>query len=933
MYLRRLMLLVYSVFAFHCFASDSESEDEEEIAWRSLLRVISNDASSLGGHITLTDIEIDEKRAQELADALDTNKSLISLGLQNTAMNDDVLKVLLPSLMTRPTLTRLNLSGNDLSDESAPLIFRLLTKAKSLSSISLEDNGFTDNGVGFTLDEWITQDPGTLMGAFASSPILRLIHLKGNNLSSEAFAAIEEFIQERGRILLHERAVRSSSSIDNVITPELHALLTREPVPAIKEWLQDPRIAKFDRDRKALGNKEFIKRLKRVCLGLAGLSPEIQNLLTLEGLLGLALNSDLVTSYDPVYKRTTLDDSATGLLAEVLHNNKALRGLYLQGVSLHGSLNFPLLSGALLTLTSLETLELLNNNLGDAGALLISQFLIGNPTLTYLGLANNKIKAKGIDALADALAQNTVLKTLILASNPIGDQGGIKLADVLTKNKSLSTLDLAKTLLGEEGAIALAECLEVHPELVLLGLFGNQIGDNGLAAFVEGIKKLERTIEILLDHNPICPEDLELFKTNQAANLASYALHTSTQLLAKYNVEESSFTQKLRQEGFMEPVPHNDPEEEEEEINPVNLTDVDPEAELEVSRVAPREKTSQNTQTKSFFDRIWGRTSSSSIPSTPTQPVRSISPALLKDPKVGKYYHLLTEPHSLQRLEQIQDSHEGLPPLVKSLLPLDMCVRLGLDDHSVQLIDLSNLRLGEEGLKLLWNVLSSNTTVNTLKLANLGMGELQAYRLASVVAMNKKLTQLDLSNNPLTDGGLMALGTSLRVQHNLRGLDLTGVRRVTAKGLISLITTLSTINLEYLILNQIPLTFESALALQNLLEHSSPLRVLCLAQTGLSDVEAKFLAKALKENRTLEILKLEDNRLSDHSAKVLAQYLVNHPTLRELHLGGNKLTKKGAQYLIDMLQTGKIRLARLTFSPGLLTEEMEQRLNQLLDRH
>jgi hypothetical protein len=153
MFLRFIILLSCSVFAIHCFASSSDSEDEDKNCWQSILTIIGNDASSLDGRITIMDTEIDEQRAQELADALDCNKSLTSLGLQNTGLEDETFNILLPSLITRPNLLTLNLANNELSDDSVPSIFRLLSKAKSLTTLNLEHNGLTDKGIGFTPDE------------------------------------------------------------------------------------------------------------------------------------------------------------------------------------------------------------------------------------------------------------------------------------------------------------------------------------------------------------------------------------------------------------------------------------------------------------------------------------------------------------------------------------------------------------------------------------------------------------------------------------------------------------------------------------------------------------------------------------------------------------------------------------------------------------
>ena len=912
MSLRLLTLLTCSVFAFHCFAS--ESEDEEDQAWQSILGFISNDTSSLSGRITIMDLEIDEQRAQQLAQALESNRSLTSLGLQNTSLEDEAFKILLPSLITRPNLTQLNLQDNSLSDESAAHIFRLLIKAKSLVNLNLQHNALTDTGVGFTPEEGITGDPGTIMGAFVSAATLELIDLTGNNLSPAAFEAIANFIQNRKRLLL--QAPRPQGSIDSVITPELYALLTREKVPTTREWFQDPTISKFEQERKALGNKEFIKRVRNVCLKLLALPAEVQNLLTLEGSLGLALNASSVTQYDPVFKHTILNEEATCLLAEVLYNNTVLQDLYLQGVGLDGLTNFPLLNAALLSLSALETLELLNNNLGDAGALLISQILPGNRTLRYLGLANNKITARGMDALGDALGQSNVLETLNLTSNPMGDRGGIKLAAALRRNKSLKTLLLAKTQMGNEGAIALAGVLGVHSALVELSLFGNHIQHEGLTAFLNAREELEHTVDIDLHQNPLDSQDLLLFHTNQAAVHAIQAL---------------TLEEQPRQEGHVEVIGRTAAEEE-AELAPSSdpLPAGDEEAEMEMPRVIPRSRPAQ--EPRNLLYRMWGWVSSPSA-SVPPQETSMPNPALFKDPEIAKYYRIMTTPQSRERLERIHGLYEALPLSIKGILSFDTCMYLAFNDHRMKQVNLSYLELGQEGLNILWNALSSNHTLTALKLVGLGIDALQAAQLASHVAMNGTLVELNISHNPISDRGLMPLATALRVQKNLQALNLTGITGVTAQGLNYLIIAIKLIELKYLILDQIPFTIESVFALKDLLEQSPPLEMLSLAQTGLKDTDGTFLAQALKTNKNLTILNLSNNKLSNHCLKTLAKSLINHPTLRELHLEGNPISHRGLEALITLLETGRSRLCRITYSSGLLSEARERKLNELLERN
>merc|ERR1712129_466891 len=65
-----------------------------------------------------------------------------------------------------------------------------------------------------------------------------------------------------------------------------------------------------------------------------------------------------------------------------------------------------------------------------------------NSTLTTLQLGYNSIGDQGAERLAAALEKNGTLMTLQLDDNSIGDQGAERLAAALEKNSTLTTLEL-----------------------------------------------------------------------------------------------------------------------------------------------------------------------------------------------------------------------------------------------------------------------------------------------------------------------------------------------------------------------------------------------------------------------------------------------------------------------------------------------------------
>ncbi|GBG34278.1 Nucleotide-binding oligomerization domain-containing protein 2 [Hondaea fermentalgiana] len=145
------------------------------------------------------------------------------------------------------------------------------------------------------------------------------------------------------------------------------------------------------------------------------------------------------------------------------------------------------LAGALVKNSSLQTLELQDNEIGDGGAKALADALAKNSSLQTLSLSHNYIVDGGAKALADALAKNSSLQTLGLEHNQIGSDGSKALAFALTKISSLQTLGLNTTNIDDVGAKALAYALAKNPSLQTLMLRDNNIGDDGAKALADAL--------------------------------------------------------------------------------------------------------------------------------------------------------------------------------------------------------------------------------------------------------------------------------------------------------------------------------------------------------------------------------------------------------------------------------------------------------------
>ena len=160
--------------------------------------------------------------------------------------------------------------------------------------------------------------------------------------------------------------------------------------------------------------------------------------------------------------------------------------------------------------TSLTTLNLLDNNIGAAGAKDIAEALKVNTSLTTLNLLSttlifgrNNIVAAGAKDIAEALKENTSLTTLDLSWNYIGDAEARDIAEALKVNTSLITLNLDGNNIGAAGAQYISEALKENTSLTTLYLCSNNIRNAGVKYIAKALKENTSLTTLSLSFNHI----------------------------------------------------------------------------------------------------------------------------------------------------------------------------------------------------------------------------------------------------------------------------------------------------------------------------------------------------------------------------------------------------------------------------------------------
>ncbi|XP_078304095.1 leucine-rich repeat-containing protein 74A isoform X6 [Panthera onca] len=138
--------------------------------------------------------------------------------------------------------------------------------------------------------------------------------------------------------------------------------------------------------------------------------------------------------------------------------------------------------------SSLLNLQLSGNNFKDEAAELFCQAFSANYRIKTLDLSHNEFSDKGGEHLGQMLALNIGLQSLDLSWNHFYTRGAVALCNGLRTNVTLQKLDLSMNGFGNEGATALGEVLRLNNSLVYIDISSNDISNEGVIKISKGLE-------------------------------------------------------------------------------------------------------------------------------------------------------------------------------------------------------------------------------------------------------------------------------------------------------------------------------------------------------------------------------------------------------------------------------------------------------------
>ena len=433
--------------------------------------------------------------------------------------------------------------------------------------------------------------------------------------------------------------------------------------------------------------------------------------------LALRVNTSL-TSLN--LSRNSIGDEGANSLSQALRVNTSLTTLNLSYNSI-GDEGANFLSQALRVNTSLTSLNLSANYIRDEGANSLTQALRVNTSLTSLNLSHNSIRGEGANFLSQALRVNTSLTSLNLSYNSTGDEGANFLSQALRVNTSLTSLNLCYNSIGDEGANFLSQALRVNTSLTSLNLSYNSTGDEGANFLSQALRVNTSLTSLNLCYNSIGDE---------GANFLSQALRVNTSLTSL-----NLFANSIGDEG-------------------ANF--------LSQALRVNTSLTSLNLSANSIGDEGANFLSQALRVNTSLTSLNLCGNSI-GDEGANFLSQALRVNTSLTSLNLCSNSigDEGANFLSQALRV----------NTSLTSLNLSNNSIGDEGANFLSQALRVNTSLTSLNLCGNSIGDEGANFLSQALRVNTSLTSLNLSYSSIGDEGADFLSQALRVNTSLTSLD------------------------------------------------------------------------------------------------------------------------------------------------------------------
>ncbi|KAL4230212.1 Leucine Rich repeat [Mactra antiquata] len=191
-------------------------------------------------------------------------------------------------------------------------------------------------------------------------------------------------------------------------------------------------------------------------------------------------------------------------IADMLRENTFVKSLGLAENNL-GIVGVKCITDIIVKQDTVNSLDISGNGLRECDAEVIRPLLENTIHLKHLNLSHNQLRESGGEVVGESLVYNDTMESLDLSWNHLRRDGACFIAEGLAENTCLKKLNLAWNGFYLDGCREIARALGENKTLIELDLTCNRISKECLEKLISGLKK-NTTLEIIrLGWNPITP--------------------------------------------------------------------------------------------------------------------------------------------------------------------------------------------------------------------------------------------------------------------------------------------------------------------------------------------------------------------------------------------------------------------------------------------
>ena len=374
---------------------------------------------------------------------------------------------LISDLLENSTLIKLNLSKNYLGDEGCSILAKGIKKNKSLIKINLSCNYIIDKGL---VDIAMAMNSKSEDGVYNSS--IKKINFDRNSINN---SALIDFC--------------------NILKDEPENRFTK--ISMQYNYITDLSINNYG---------EFIQNFpEQTFLSLTNRISNTNQANFLNYCQGLTKIKTII------FENMSFQDNTSNLFNQILLNNKNIKDLFIYYNSILYPEDMSKISSGLEHNKYLSKIFLSQCQIGDEGAIILSNSLFNNINISQIFLDENKIGEKGVKEISEKLLPKISLKKLVLSHNLINSKGAYYISKALGEAQGIQFLFINSNKIGDEGSEFLSEGIEKNNSLIQLNLNRNEISNKGIKYVAKALLNKENFMSLSAGENNITDIENELY--------------------------------------------------------------------------------------------------------------------------------------------------------------------------------------------------------------------------------------------------------------------------------------------------------------------------------------------------------------------------------------------------------------------------------------